>query len=168
MRQIELDIAFAADGRLRTHVIFRRSGCETLRYATGDGSGSSVVREIFPHEVRCIVCALVSGLPDHAGPDVAPRVAMKVTRESDGGVGKEYNVVSGDGGLRILLRDAGTGVSESMDIRFGELKCFFCLLFNRGVFPEHIREIGNVCPDLCRAGCPGLPFIPKNNHKAPS
>lgn len=165
MHEIEISIIVMDKGKARFHSVFRQSGSDRLRYASGDGSGSLTVREIVSKEIRCIVCALISGVPDHVGQGASPRIEMKVSKAD---VGKQCNVVSaGDDRFHLSLRDTDTGISESMKVRFGELKCLLYLLFNEERFPGSVREAIGSCGELCRVGCSGLPFVPKN-HKAHS
>ncbi len=163
MLEIEMKIVVVTDGRSVSHAV---SGCADsgqLSYISGDGSGWSDCRAIHAKEVRCIACALLSGMPNRFDLETFPTVEAKVTEKGVNRIVRECNIfpASDDGSLRISLRDIGTGISESMEILSSELKCFFCFIFNEERFPEDIWEIFNTCPDLCQSGCVGLPFMRK-------
>jgi len=166
MFEIEMKIRIATDGRSVSHIVSGRTGSGRLSYSSGDGSGFMISREIYPREVRCVACALLSGFSD---PD-SREVEVKVTERGLNRIVKECNIVpsGGDGSLKIFLRDVGTGISESMEILSSDLKCFFCFVFGEERFPEDIREVFDACTELCRPGCLGLPFMGKKVEKVPS
>jgi|GEM_PF-1374206 len=125
-------------------------------------------RTIGKDKIRCIMCALLSHVPENlASDDDRLKVEVKAVQSGDAGI-ERTGVIFHDetGSLRVAIRIVGTDhVYEAMAIGYGDVKCFLCTVFATGQIPGLSGGFGS-CADLCRPGCHGLPYLQKK--KAPS
>jgi len=136
---------------------------------TGRGRRLSSRWMIGRDKIRCIICALLSGVPDTGSATVDDwlNIEVKAVQGGDGGIERTGTVFHDETGkLKIAVKIPGTDhIYETMAIGYGDVKCFLRAVFTAGRIPR-LSGGFSPCPDLCRPGCQGLSFLPKT--KAPS
>lgn len=162
MPTIEMKIVMPVEGSgPEVHVVdFDDRG--RLYYAVAHGEGWSERRIITRPQVRCIACALLVGVSSDMPRDLRPYLEARI-RKNGSGIVRTANIsIDGNGILVLAVRQADRPYADCFPIRYDEVRCFLAAVFAIGDVPE-IDSGLPPCPDLelCRPGCPGLPWIRK-------
>lgn len=162
MPTIEMRIVMPAEGSGPEIHVVDRDDTGKLYYSVVRGRGPSERRIIDRGQVRCIACALLVGVPPDAPPDLRPYLEASI-RKNGSGIVRTANISPDErGGLILAVRQADRPYADRFPIRYDEVRCFLAAVFAIGDVPE-IDSGLPPCPELelCRPGCPGLPWLSK-------